>query len=115
MSYKKTKASFLFIIGYLLSPLSWWNDLFINIPLAYLFSFPFSLISKSFFLPTFVLGYFLTNLLGFILMDRSIKNFKGSKKKSNLKRDILIAIGYTILIVLLVLFEAIKAPTEYLS
>ncbi len=34
------------VIGYLLSPLSWWNDLFVNVPLAYLFALPFSLLHE---------------------------------------------------------------------
>ena len=37
--------------GFILSPLSWWNDLLVNIPLAYLFSLPFSILDESLFLP----------------------------------------------------------------
>jgi len=115
MINKKTRGSFLFILGFILSPLSWWNDIFINIPLSYIFSFPFSLISEKLFLPSFVFGYFLTNLLGFLLMHIGVNDYKYIKYKKNLKKDILIALGYTLLIILLVLIGVIKAPTEYLS
>ena len=59
------------IIGYLLSPLSWWNDVFVNVPLAYLFALPFSLIYEALYLPAFLLGYWLSNLLGFLLLHRA--------------------------------------------
>ena len=52
--------------GFILSPLTWWNDLVVNIPLAYLFSIPFTLLHDNLFLPSFVIGYWFTNLLGFI-------------------------------------------------
>lgn len=64
MVLKKVRGSILFIIGYILSPLSWWNDLIVNVPLAYIFSFPFSLISDKLFLPSFVFGYFLSHFRG---------------------------------------------------
>lgn len=32
--FKKLRGSFLLGIGYMLSPLSWWNDLFFNLPIG---------------------------------------------------------------------------------
>jgi hypothetical protein len=32
---KKLRGGFLLVIGFLLSPLSFWNDLFFNLPIAY--------------------------------------------------------------------------------
>ncbi len=37
--FKKLRGSFLLGIGYMLSPLSWWNDLFFNLPIALLFGY----------------------------------------------------------------------------
>ena len=71
---RKIKAGILTTIGYILSPLSWWNDLFINIPLAYGFGFLFGLISQKLFLPMMILGYWITNILGVILMHYGIKD-----------------------------------------
>ncbi|MFS8793456.1 MULTISPECIES: hypothetical protein [unclassified Synechococcus] len=32
---KKLRGGILLILGFMLSPLSWWNDLFFNLPIAY--------------------------------------------------------------------------------
>jgi hypothetical protein len=53
----KIRGGILATLGYLLSPASWYNDLFINIPLAYLFAFPFGLISEKLFMPFMIVGY----------------------------------------------------------
>jgi len=115
---KKITNTVLVTVGFLLSPLSWWNDIFINIPLSYAFSFPFSLINKSLFLPTFILGYFLTNLAGFIMMHKGVNNLRNKQEGNNKKefiKDILISLGYVLLIVVLVLTGILKSPNEYLS
>lgn len=114
----KIKNSFLITIGFLLSPLSWWNDIIINIPLAYIFSFPFSFISEKLFLPSFIAGYFLTNLAGFIMMHKGVNGLKDKPEHNNKKeiiKDILISLAYMLLIIILVLTGILKAPTEYLS
>jgi len=113
----KLKATVLVTIGFLLSPLSWWNDIIINIPLAYIFSFPFSLISRNLFLPSFILGYFLTNVLGFILMHKGVDTFtdKKTNKNKELIKDVLISLIYVAIILILVLTGVLKAPTEYLG
>jgi hypothetical protein len=72
---KKITGGFLATLGFLLSPLSWWNDVLLNLPLAYAFGFLFSLLSEKLFLPTMVVGYWLTNILGFILMHRGLIRF----------------------------------------
>jgi len=53
-----------FALGFILSPLSWWNDLVVNVPLAYILSYPFTILDQSFFLSAFILAYWFTNLLG---------------------------------------------------
>jgi len=67
---QRTLSAVLVGVGYILSPLSWWNDMFVNIPLAYIFAFPFSLMNDRWFLSAFILGYWLSNLLGFVLLHR---------------------------------------------
>lgn len=42
-------AFILGIIGYILSPLSWWNDAIVNIPIAIVVGTIFSLIDEKFF------------------------------------------------------------------
>ena len=88
MLAKKIKGGILATIGFILSPLSWWNDLFVNIPIAYVFGFLFGLISKSLFLPFMIIGYWITNILGVILMHKLV-------------------------IIILVMLGILKFPTEY--
>ncbi|BEP18551.1 hypothetical protein PYJP_19030 [Pyrofollis japonicus] len=55
-------------IGYILSPLSWWNDAIVNIPLSLAIAY---LLNKAFGLNKlagFYLGYMFTNVLGMYLL-----------------------------------------------
>ena len=108
--------SVLATIGYILSPLSWWNDLFINVPLSYAFSYPFSLIDERLFLPAFILGYWLSNWLGFILLHRGVAGMLAKGKLTMSRRtSIIVAIVYTLIIAVLVWLGWIPVPTELLS
>lgn len=106
-------------IGFMLSPLLWWNDLFINIPLAYLFAWVCSLVYSGLFLSAFVVGYWLTNVLGFMLMHHgfraAVKSTNKLSTKRELKKDSLLSLAYTIIVVILVLCGVIKPPTKYLQ
>jgi hypothetical protein len=92
------------VIGFILSPLSWWNDLFVNVPLSFAFAWGvgrflalFTEIHQWLFLNLFVVGYFLTNLIGFLMMHYSIFGLKGGKAGS-LKTQALISLIYTAVI-----------------
>lgn len=101
------------LLGFILSPLSWWNDLFVNVPLAYALSYPFSLLDPIFFLPVFVMAYWLSNLVGLLLIHYSIQGVGGSQKKTGAYgRMIVITLFYTSLIVILVWLDWLPAPTE---
>ncbi|MGH7973313.1 MAG: hypothetical protein ACREIC_31730, partial [Limisphaerales bacterium] len=65
---RKITGGVLAVIGYILSPLSWWNDMFVNVPLALVFAWFVSAFYKPAFSAAVVVGYWLTNVLGFILM-----------------------------------------------
>lgn len=111
---KKLYGSILGTIGFLLSPLSWWNDLFINFPIAYICACAVNLIFKGVFLEVFIVSYWLTNVLGFMLLQKglegTLKNSKEKKKYSrkDFLRDVLLSIAYTLLIVMLVKSGIIK-------
>jgi hypothetical protein len=92
-------------VGFLLSPLSWWNDLVVNFPLAYGFAWivgralsTFMLIHKWLFLNLFIAGYFITNLGGFLMIHYSIFGLKKSRKFS-LKKQIGVSVIYSVAIV----------------
>ena len=102
--------------GFILSPLTWWNDLLINIPLAYFFSLPFSLLDETLFLPSFIVGYWLTNLLGFLLMHWGGEGLIYKERSTiSIKRSLYISLIYSIIVIMLVLLGWLESPTEYLQ
>lgn len=110
MTRKVIKNSTLVVLGFMLSPLSWWNDAIVNLPLAYLFSLPFTLLHESLFLPSFMLGYWLTNVLGFWLLHRGL--FR--PETHHFKQDIGFSLLYTLLVAILVLLGILPPPTAVL-
>jgi hypothetical protein len=93
------------VIGFILSPLSWWNDLFVNFPLAYGFAWivgrvihMFLAVHEWLFVYLFVFGYFLSNLAGFLMLHYSIFHRK-SRQKHSLKKQLLISLIYSVVII----------------
>jgi hypothetical protein len=104
--WKKIKGVSLLVVGYLLSPLSWWNDLFFNLPIAYSFGYIFSLFSPDLLVPCSILGYWISNLTGILMMQfGAVDILQKQSKERNLKKDLLIGLAsssvYTVVIVLL--------------
>ena len=88
----------------------------VNVPLAYMFSIPFTLVSEHLFLPAFVLGYWLTNLAGFILLHKGVTGFLDKKNhKGGIVRHLVIASLYTVVIMLMVWLDWIPVPTELIN
>lgn len=120
MSWKrKFHGGALGFIGFLLSPLSWWNDLFVNVPLAIGFAWAVSLVYPPAFTAAAVIGYWLTNVLGLLLMHKGAQKMLSAEDKPYdgraLRRDLLISLAYTALIVGLVKSGVLKPVTEYFS
>jgi hypothetical protein len=118
---QKTGAGVVGFIGFMLSPLSWWNDLFVNVPLALAFAWVISLFYKPAFEVALIVGYWLTNVLGFVLMHTAAKTMLGSDQtpkkygRKDLFKDFGISLLYTLLIVVLVKLKIIQPITAYLS
>jgi hypothetical protein len=104
-------------IGYILSPLSWWNDAVVNLPLAYAFGFLVGLFQKELFLPATIFGYWLTNVAGFILMHHGIsdalRHDQSPYTKKNLTKYLFISLAYTALILCLIRTGWMRFPLEY--
>jgi hypothetical protein len=102
---RKFGAGMVAFVGYLLSPLSWWNDAFINLPLAWVFASLVSLVSHRLFAPAMIVGYWLTNVLGILLMARGtagvVAGASTRMRRRQLVLSLIAATGYTLLIVLL--------------
>jgi hypothetical protein len=98
-------------VGFMLSPLSWWNDAFVNLPIAYVLALPFSLIGEGWFLPALVAGYWLTNVAGLLLLHWSLTG-AGTPgiRRSQWVRSVLAALAYTGIIAALALAGVLKPP-----
>ncbi len=103
----------------MLSPLSWWNDTFVNIPLALAFAWIVALFYKPAFEVSWIVGYWLTNVLGFVLMHKGAEKIvrKEDKKYSwrHALRDISISLLYTGLMVLLLKLGIVKPIENYIT
>ncbi len=103
---RKVSGGTLAFIGYMLSPLSWWNDLFVNWPLALVCAWIISWFYKPAFTASLILAYWLTNVLGFVLMQKGgakiISEEDQPYTRKILCRDLAISLLYTLLIVALV-------------
>ena len=107
------------VIGYLLSPLSWWNDPFINLPLAWLFASLVSLASHPLFVPAMIVGYWLTNIVGLLMMAHGTAGVVTGNSPRLRGRQLVLSLaaatGYTLLIVLLYLFGILKPLHAFFS
>ena len=116
---RKVSGGFLAFVGFMLSPLSWWNDLFVNVPLALAFAWIIGLLYERAFEASFVIGYWLTNVLGFVLMHKggqkllTDENRKYSKR--DLVRDLAISLLYTVLIIVLITLGVLKPIKSYFA
>lgn len=114
---RKARGGLLAFIGYMLSPLSWWNDLFVNVPLALAFAWIVALFYRPAFAASVVIGYWLTNVLGFVLMQKGAEQILSDKDKPYTRRSLLrdagISLLYTVLIVVLVKYGVLKPIQGY--
>jgi hypothetical protein len=116
---RKFSGGLLAAIGYMLSPLSWWNDAFVNIPLALAFAWLVSLVYPRAFEVSWIAGYWLTNVAGFVLMHKgaqvAFKDKAAAYSRKELLKDVIVSLLYTGLIVLLIKLGIFKPFTAYLK
>ena len=118
--WKKLRGGLLVGIGYLLSPLCWWNDLIFNLPIAYFFGYICSLFSPDLLVPCSFAGYWISNIAGILLMQvGAVDILQGQPQERNLKKDLLIGIAsstaYTIAILALIQLKIIDIPGLFAS
>ena len=115
---RKVHGGIVGFIGFMLSPLSWWNDLFVNLPLAMAFAWVVTLFWAGGFKPAVILGYWITNVLGFWLMHKGAGQLLNNKPLpytgKAFRRDLLIGAAYTLVILILIKTQVIQAPADYL-
>ena len=93
----------IFFIGWMLSPLTFWNDAFVNIPIAYLCAALLARVIKADFLFLTLAFYWLSNVFGVLMMYFSGKSIMQDKRnRLNALRTLLITVAaYSILIIIL--------------
>jgi hypothetical protein len=120
MSWKrKTKGGVLAVVGYMLSPLSWWNDAFVNVPLAVGFAWVVAAFYKPAFAPAVVVGYWLTNVLGFVLMHKGAQQALSAEERKYSRRELVkdlgVSLAYTLLILVLLQAGVLKPFQHYFA
>jgi len=114
MASARFKGGLMATIGYLLSPLSFWNDVFINFPIAFAFGTVVGLASREFFLPGVVAGYWLSNIAGLVLLHLGAAQAVSGKEEKytngRLAKDLALSVGYTIIIIALIYFGIVSFP-----
>lgn len=107
-----------YFLGYLLSPVSWWNNLIINIPLAYLFASLVAIVryDPGFFNICFIGFYFLMNIIGLIILrrcvDTPLQKVYGWDKEE-VVGGLVLAIIYGVILIILLFLDVIRIPYEY--
>lgn len=104
----------LLAVGWLLSPLCWWNDLLINLPIALGFARLVSLLNPSWLIPALISGYWLSNLVGIVLMQNGALALATEGRKTQPAREIawglLSSSVYTLAILLAVKLHWLALP-----
>ncbi|MGL6282091.1 MAG: hypothetical protein ACRC2J_06755 [Microcoleaceae cyanobacterium] len=115
LTWRKLRGGVLLVIGYLLSPLCWWNDLIINLPIAYGFGHLCSLLASNLLIPGAIAGYWLSNIVGIMLMQTGVLTvWREQSSERNFKQElingILTSTAYTALIVILLQCKILETP-----
>ena len=109
-----TWAGFLTVVGFLLSPLSWWNDLVVNWPIAYGVAYLVAKLNHDLFLTTLLLTYWMTNLLGLLMFHHGtielVKPEVNIKVKNKLVYNLILSGVYSLLVYGMFKFGLFKLP-----
>ena len=115
--WKKLRVLIFLVLGYLLSPLCWWNDLLFNLPIAYGFGYMCSSFSPKLLLPCSIIGYWLSNVVGILLMQFGSVDVFQKEPKRNLKKELFSGLVsstvYTLVIMLLIHLKIINTPVLF--
>lgn len=118
LSWKRIRGGILFVVGWLLSPLCWWNDLIFNLPVAYGFGYLCRLVSSEWFIPGLIAGYWISNVIGILLMQfGAIDVVQKQPQERNPHKDlwtgVISSTVYTGIILALVQFHIIDLPSFF--
>ncbi|CAN1212879.1 DUF2628 domain-containing protein [Tumidithrix helvetica PCC 7403] len=120
LGVKKLRGLLLLGLGYLLSPLCWWNDLIFNLPIAYGFGYVCGLFAPDLFFPSAIAGYWLSNLVGILLIQMGAtdvvqKRSKERNFKIELRNGLISSTAYTLIVLGLIQFNIVDISAIDLS
>ena len=106
-------SAVVFAMGFILSPFTWWNDLVVNLPIAWFLT---SFFPHAWFKPAFIVSYWVTNIAGLMMMYFS-KDIITHKKIEPLSRNtfaklLLITTLFTLIFWLLMVVRIIR-PIDF--
>jgi len=106
----------IFFIGWLLSPFTFWNDAFVNIPISYIFASLSVKIFPASFLFQVLMFYWLSNALGLFLMYLGGRHIaeKGRGAQRELVILILTIVTYSIILIAIDKLGILKPISIYL-
>jgi hypothetical protein len=108
-------------LGWLLSPMCWWNDLVFNLPLAYGVGWLVKQMQPAWFAGGLIAGYWLSNVVGIVLMQTSaLEVFQDpDQPQKNLRNELawglLTSSVYTLVVYGLVHWGVIHTPIPELG
>jgi hypothetical protein len=110
----------LMAVGWLLSPLCWWNDLVINLPVAWVFAKLAERLEPGWFAPGLVMGYWLSNVLGIVLLQSgALALLPSGEAPPDRRREWLVGLAsstaYTLAVVALVKLGVLQSPMAALA
>ena len=90
-------------VGFMLSPLTWWNDLWVNLPLSYMAANIAAWFNPRWFMSALLGAYLGTNVLGLLLMHLASQGIIKGKGQPINRKAILISIVtaaiYTVIVI----------------
>ncbi len=91
-----------FTVGLILSPITWFNDPIVNVPIALALTHLLTrVLSEELFTPIFTASYVFTNVLGLLLMQVSVSSSRNMFRGVEILKIFAGAIAYTLLMILL--------------
>lgn len=105
----RVAGGFVLIAGWLLSPMTWWNDWLINLPFAWFLATLSVQSDNKGFEFLFVFYYWLSNLLGLLMIYFGWRIFRLKNRitRKELITSFFVSLLYSIMIIILIRFKII--------